>query len=188
MVKVLPAAFTLFEQNIFNTPSEPLCIHCLEDYVFIACEGCIIEAHDLKKNEKMARLRTILPVSELVYNSLGDCIVSLERRTSESPVSLRIYFKWHVIRELETPMRVITLTSSAHGGHAPLILPPAVDAKVLELPMEGVSCLWLMGTIAMGSNKTVRLSHFGGGEGMYPWPPSQPVALVLSPTWMPLWT
>ena len=142
MVKVLPAAFTFFEkQNIFNTLSEPLCVHCLEDYVFIACEGCIIEAHDLKKNEKMARLKTILPISELVYNLLGDCIVSLERRTPESPASLWIYIKWCVIRELETPMRAITLTSPAHGGHAPLILPPVVDTKVLELPMEGVSCL-----------------------------------------------
>ena len=172
MVKVLPTAFTLFEkQNIFNAPSEPLCVHCSEDYVFIACEGCVIEAHDLKKNEKMARLRTILPVSELVYNPLGDCIVSLERRTPESPASVRIYFKWRVIRELETPTRVITLTSPAHGGHAPLILPPVVDAEVLELPVEGVSCLAvcrLTGTIAVGSDKTVRLFTLRRGRGDVP--------------------
>ena len=61
----------------------------------------------LKKNEKMARLRTILPVSELVCNPLGDCIVSLERRIPDSSTSVRIYFKWRVIRELKTPMRVI---------------------------------------------------------------------------------
>ena len=116
----------------------------------------------------MARLRTIFPVSELVYNSLGDCIVSLERRTPESPTSVRIYFKWCVIRELETPTRVITLTSPVHGRHAHLILPLAVDAEVLELPMEGVSCpavCWLTGTIAVGSDKTVRLFTPEGERG-----------------------
>ena len=107
----------------------------------------------------MARLRTIFPVSELVYNPLGDCIISLERQTPESPTSIRIYFKWRVIQELEMPTRVITLTSPAHGRHAPLILPLTVDAEVLELPMEGVSCpavCWLTGTIAVGSDKRGR--------------------------------
>ncbi|XP_019858362.1 PREDICTED: uncharacterized protein LOC109586604 [Amphimedon queenslandica] len=172
MVKVLPAAFTLFErQNIFNAPAEPLCVHCSEKYVFIACEGCLIEAHDLQKNEKMARMRTIQPVSELVYNPLGDCIVSLERRTPDSPATVRIYFKWRIIRELETPTRVISLTTPSQTSGGPMILPPVVDAEILELPVEGVSCLavcQLTGTIAVGSEKRVHLFTLQRGRGDVP--------------------
>ena len=82
----------------------------------------------LKKNEKMARLRTILPVSELVCNPLGDCIVSLERRIPDSSTSVRIYFKWRVIRELKTPMRVIVHSQAPPMGPR-LFDPPAYGGR-----------------------------------------------------------
>ena len=158
MVKVLPTTFTLFEsQNIFNAPAEPLCIHCSEQYVFIACEGCIIEAHNLATNEKISRLRTIWPVNELVYNTHGDCVVTLERRSYDSPAAARIYFKWRGIRELERPMRVVSLGSPRLQNLSPI---QDIDAEIVELPAESVSCLAvceLTGTIAVGSEKIVRL-------------------------------
>ena len=119
----------------------------------------------------MARMRTIQPVSELVYNPLGDCIVSLERRTPDSPATVRIYFKWRIIRELEMPTRVISLTTPSQTSGGPMILPPAVDVEILELPVEGVSCpavCQLTGTIAVGSDKRVHLFTLQRGRGDVP--------------------
>ena len=56
-------------------------------------------------------------------------------------------------------------------GHASLILPPTVDAEVLELPVEGMSCLavcQLMGTIVVGSDKMIRLFTLQRGRGNLP--------------------
>lgn len=170
MVKVLPTAFTLFEsQNIFNAPAEPLCVHSSDQYVFIACEGCLIEAHDLSTNRRISRLRTIQPVSEMMYNKHGDCIISLERRNPESPATARIYFKWRAIRELEQPTRVVSMDSpriAQKRGVGPII-DVAVDAEILELPMENVSCLAvcdLTGSIAVGSERTIRIFTLQNGS------------------------
>ena len=161
MVKVLPTTFTLFEsQGILIAETEPLCVYCSEQYVFIACEGCIIEAHDLSTHERVSRFRTIWPVAELVYNVQADCIVSLERRNQYSPAATRIYFTWKGIRELERPMRVICLDSPKTQRSEPGPAAYDVDAEILELPMENVSCLavcQLTGTIAVGSEKSIRL-------------------------------
>lgn len=161
MVKVLPSTFTLFEsQTILSVEAEPLCVHCSDRYVFFACEGCLIEAHDLSTNQKISRFRTIWPVSDLVYNAKADCIVTLERRTPISPAASRIYFMWQGIRQLEVPMRVKCLGSPRSAGSQRQDAGADVDAEILELPMENVTCLAvceLTGTIAVGSEKNIRL-------------------------------
>lgn len=156
MVKVLPTAFALFEnQNIFNTTSEPLCVYCSEQHVFVACEGCVVEAHDLHSKEQVSRLRTIWPVNELLYNERGDYILTLERRTPESSAAARLYFKWRGIRELEKPTRVFSLSTSTESP-----VSSELDVEIIELPVENASCIAvckLTGIIAVGSKKTIRL-------------------------------
>ena len=156
MVKVLPTAFALFEnQNIFNTTLEPICVYCSDQYVFVACEGCVVEAHDLHSKEQISRLRTIWPVNELLYNEHGDCILTLERRTPESSAAARLYFKWRGIRELEKPTKVFSLSASTESPAS-----SELDTEIMELPAENASCIAvckLTGVIAVGSKNTVKL-------------------------------
>lgn len=154
MVKVLPTTFSLFEsQNIINSSSEPLCISCSDDNVFIACEGCVLEVYTLPTRKLIAKFRTIWPVSEIVYNKHADCIVTLEVRGPESGTTSRVYFKWRGIGDFDRPHRVILMGSS-------LSQQEPVDAEIVELPVENCSCLAvceLTGVIAVGSERTIRL-------------------------------
>lgn len=151
MVKVLPTKFTLFEsQNIINSSTEPLCISCSDENVFIACEGCILEVYTLSTRKQIAKIRTIWPVSEIVYNKHADCIVTLEARSPESSVTSRVYFNWRGIGDFNRPNRVILMGSQQE----------LVDAEIVELPVENCSCLSvceLTGVIAVGSERTIRI-------------------------------
>ena len=148
MVKVLPTTFSLFEnQNIVNSSAEPLCISCSDENVFIACEGCVLEVYNLSTREQIAKIRTIWPVQEIVYNKHGDCIVTVEARNPESAATSRVYFNWRGIGDFNRPHRVVLMGSES------------VDAEIVELPVENCSCVSvceLTGVIAVGSEKTVR--------------------------------
>lgn len=151
MVKVLPSTFTLFaNQGIFSLPQEPLCIHCSEEYVFAACEERQIVVYSLFTQQMVAKLRTIWPVSELVYSSKGDCIVTIERRDDDFLATSRIYLKWRDAKE-ERPARVASLPDPSVRQ---------VDVEIIELPVGNVSCISacdLTGVIAVGSLKTVHV-------------------------------
>ena len=155
MVKVLPTTFTLFEsQNIINSSAEPLCISCSEKHVFVACEGCILEVYTLYEREQIAKIRTISPVSEIVYNKHGDCIVTVEARNQDAPSTVRVYFNWRGIGDAERPQRVVLMDSFS------LQDPSQLDAEIVELPVENCSCVSvcdLTGMIAVGSERTIRL-------------------------------
>ena len=159
MVKVLPTTFTLFErQNIINASAEPLCTHCSEEYVFIACDGSLIEVYNLATTEKVAKLRTIWPVANIAYNSHGDCILTLERRTTDSPATARMYFKWRGIIDEEKPTKVIYMGSLSHTTPSEAHMTTNVDAEIIELPVENCSCISiceLTGIVAVGSEKVV---------------------------------
>ncbi len=154
MVKVLPTTFSLFEsQNIINSSAEPLCISCSDENVFIACEGCILEVYNISTREQIAKIRTIWPAQEVVYNKHGDCIVTIEARSLESPAATsRVYFNWRGIGDFNRPHRVVLMGSTLSQHES-------VDAEIVELPVENCSCVSvceLTGVIAVGSEKTVR--------------------------------
>ena len=154
MVKVLPTTFTLFEsQNIINSSSEPLCITCSDKNVFIACEGCVLEVYTLSTKEQIAKVRTIWPVTDIVYNKHADCIVTLEARSPDSAATCRVYFNWRGIGDFNRPHRVVLMGSL-------LSQEESVDAEIVELPVENCSCLSvceLTGAIAVCSERVIQL-------------------------------
>lgn len=164
MVKVLPNTFALFEgHNIINPTAEPLCIHCSDHLVFAACEGCVVEVYDLPRVELVAKLRTIWPVCALVYNTHGDCILTLERRGVDKPgAAARIYSKWRGIMDEDKPQRVMmSLPGVLTGFSGPEPQPRSQpDAEIMELPVENASCIAscsLAPVVAVGSERAIRL-------------------------------
>ena len=139
MVKVLPNNFNLFEsQRILSPTGEPLAITCSNDLLFIAVEECMIEAYDLCTLEQLAQFRTVSPVAQIAYNSVGDCVVTLERKVALSQGFVRVYFKWRGL-SADKPMRILmaSIQRAIPGENR-------IAAEIVELPSESgssVSCL-----------------------------------------------
>ena len=163
MVKVFPSNFTLFEkQNIFTPSGEPLAITCSDECLFIAVEGCMLEVYKIDELEPIAQFRTISGVVQFVYNPVGDCIVTLERRQPGSHGFARVYFKWRG-SSIDKPVRVSLMQSLPRGILSPSAPPDRIAAEIVELPAESsssVSCLACCrqsGRIAIGMGSTVRI-------------------------------
>ena len=163
MVKVFPSNFTLFEQQNIFTPSsgEPLAISCSDECLLVAVEGCVIEVYEIDTLEPVAQFRTVNPVAQFSYNAKGDCIVTLERKSSYSHGFARVYFKWRG-SSVDKPMRVNPLDSSTREG-ANMQYQDRIAAEIIELPTESsssVSCLTCCkqsGQIAIGMGSIIRI-------------------------------
>lgn len=161
MVKV--CNFSLFREQKIISPKtgEPLAVTCSAKYLFVAEEGCVLEVYPLDSTGPVAQLRTVSPVLELLYNSVGDCIVTLERKTPSSHAFARIYFKWHD-SSIDRPMRVRVIGTLAqslfHGAQS-----QHTAAEIVELPADetaSISCLACCpdsGNIAVGMGTKIRV-------------------------------
>ena len=159
MVKVFPNNFTLFDQNIFTPSAEPLVITCSDECLFIAEEGCLLEVYKLDTLENIAQFRTISPVVQLEYNSIGDCVVTLEKKQPSAHGFARVYFNWRG-SSIDKPVRVNLLDTLVKGK---IQTQDRIAAEIVELPGEASSsvgclaCCEQTGRIAMGMGKTVRV-------------------------------
>lgn len=177
MVKVFPNSFSFVEKQrlLTSVPNEPVAIACSEEYLFVAEEGCLLEVFSLATLKPLGQFRTVSPVLDLVYNSKGDCVVTLERKSAVSHGFARVYFKWRGA-SVDKPMRISLLGSLSLGAQS-LQQPQAQDhvaAEIIELPGElnsPVTCLACCpesGRIAVGMDTTLRifaLSATSLGEG-----------------------
>ena len=159
MVKVLPSKFTLFEQNIFTPPGEPLAITCSDECLFISEDGCLLEVYKLDSLESIAQFRTISPVIQFVYNSKGDCVVTLERKQPNAHGFARVYFNWRG-SSVDKPVRVSMMSAFMQGV---IQTQDRIAADIVELPAEPhrsvdcLACCEQTGRIAIGMHKTVRV-------------------------------
>ena len=159
MVKVFPNNFTLFDQNIFTPSAEPLVITCSDECLFIAEEGCLLEVYKLDTLENIAQFRTISPVVQLEYNSIGDCVVTLEKKQPSAHGFARVYFNWRG-SSIDKPVRVNLMDTLVKGK---IQTQDRIAAEIVELPGEASSsvgclaCCEQTGRIAMGMGKTVRV-------------------------------
>ena len=159
MVKVLPSKFTLFEQNIFTPSGEPLAITCSDECLFIAEEGCLLEVYKLDSLESIAQFRTISPVVQFMYNSKGDCIVTLEQKQPNAYGFARVYFNWRG-SSVDKPVRVSMMNAFMQGV---IQTQDRIAADIVELPAEPhrsvdcLACCKQTGRIAIGMRKTVRV-------------------------------
>ena len=158
MVKVLPSNFTLYEsQHILSPSGEPLAITCSNDLLFIAVEECTIEAYDLRTLEQLAQVRTVSPVSQVAYNCIADCIVTLEKKQATSQGFVRVYFKWRGL-SVDKPMRILMAS-----GQRSIPGQNRIAAEIVELPSDSgnsVSCLTCCeytGRIAVGMGSLLRV-------------------------------
>ena len=166
MVKVFPSNFSFFEsQKIFTPSGEPLAITCSNECLFIAIDGCMLEVYSLDTLQLSAQFRTISPVIQFVYNPMGDCIVTLERKMQHSHGFARVYFKWRG-SSVDKPMRVSLMQSILGYGNQPEPFQTPQGrfaAEIVELPAEmnsSVTCLACCshtGRVAVGMGNTVRV-------------------------------
>ena len=164
MVKVFPGNFSFFEKQDILTPDsgEPLAIACSDEFLFVAEEGCLLEVYDLATLKLIARVRTVNPVVDFVYNAKGDCIVTVESKNPGSHGFARIYFKWRG-SSVDKPMRVSLLESLSRGLMQATATQDRIAAEIVELPAEydsSVTCLACCkesGRIAVGMDSTIRV-------------------------------
>ena len=175
MVKVFPNNFSFIEKQrlLTSVPNEPVAIACSDEYLFVAEEGCLLEAFSLATLQPLGQFRTVSPVRDLVYNSKGDCVITLERKSAVSHGFARVYFKWKGA-SVDKPMRISLLSSLSQTTE---VWHPQdhVAAEIIELPGElnsPVTCLACCpesGRIAVGMDTTLRIftltavSRGGGG-------------------------
>lgn len=161
MVKVFPSYFSFIAKQRILTAvhGEPVAVTCSVECVFVAEEGCLIEIFDLGSLQLLGQVRTVSPVKDLVYNAKGDCIVTLERKSSVSHGFARVYFKWRGAT-VDKPMRISLLHSFSQDMRRPQ---DHVTAEIIELPGElnsPVTCLACCpesGRIAVGMDTTLRI-------------------------------
>ena len=160
MVKIFPTSFNFIEkQKLLSCISgEPLAITCSDECLFVAEEDCLLEVFNLESLKLMGQFRTVSPVQHLVYNTKGDCIITMEK-TSSSQGFARIYFRWRGA-SVDKPTRISVLSSLSQS----VLLPgDHLAAEIVELPGElnsSVSCLASCeesGRIAVGMDTTVRI-------------------------------
>lgn len=175
MVKVFPNSFSFIEKQrlLTSVPNEPVAISCSDKYLFVAEEGCLLEVFSLANLKPLGQFRTVSPVRDLVYNTKGDCVVTLERKSSVSHGFARVYFKWRGA-SVDKPMRISLLSSLSHARD--MFRPQDhVAAEIIELPGElnsPVTCLACCpesGRIAVGMDTTLRiftLTAISGGGGV----------------------
>ena len=160
MVKVLPNNFTLFDsQRILSPAGEPLAITCSNELLFIAVEECMVEAYDLCTLDQLAQFRTVSPVTQIAYNAIGDCVVTLEKKHPLSHGFVRVYFKWRGL-SADKPMRIRMASAvqrSLSGGRG------RVAAEIVELPSDTggsvscLSCCEFTGRIAVAMGSLLRV-------------------------------
>lgn len=117
----------------------------------------MIEAYDLRTLEKLAQVRTVSPVSQVAYNCIADCIVTLEKKQVTSQGFVRVYFKWRGL-SVDKPMRILmaSIQRSIPGQNR-------IAAEIVELPSDSgnsVSCLTCCeytGRIAVGMGSLLRV-------------------------------
>jgi len=171
-VKVLPTYFSFVEeQELLNkVQGEPVAVACSEECVFIAEEGCLLEVFSLSTLQLLGQVRTVSPVKDIVYNAKGDCIVTLERKSTVSHGFARVYFKWRGA-SVDRPMR-ISLLSSFSSSQEMRPRQDHIAAEIIELPGDlnsPVTCLACCpesGRIAVGMDTTLRIFTLDGdGKG-----------------------
>ena len=175
MVKVLPNNFTLFDsQRILSPAGEPLAIACSNELLFIAVEECTVEAYDLGTLEQLARFRTVSLVSQISYNSVGGCVVTLEKKHSASHGFVRVYFKWRGL-SADKPMRILMASLQRS-----VPIQNRIAAEIVELPSDSgnsVSCLaccQCTGRIAVAMGSLVRVFYLEQDEQGFPHDSSSP--------------
>ena len=125
----------------------------------------MLEAYKIDELEPIAQFRTISGVVQFVYNPVGDCIVTLERRQPDSHGFARVYFKWRG-SSIDKPVRVSLMQSLPRSILSPSAPPDRFAAEIVELPADAsnsVSCLACCrqsGRIAIGMGSTVRVFSF----------------------------
>ncbi len=181
MVKVFTSNFSFFDGQDIVTPSkEPLAISCSKECLFVAMEGCLLEVYQLDSRKLIGQFLTISPVVQFVYNPVGDCIVTMERKPQETARGFaRVYCKWRG-SSVDKPMRVSLLESvpvtAGNGGFSRPQPQGRIAAEIVELPAEMgssvtcVACCEKTGRIAVGIGTMVRVFGMdmeggGGGEG-----------------------
>lgn len=177
-MKVFPNSFSFIEKQrlLTSVPNEPVAISCSDKYLFVAEEGCLLEVYSLDTLKPLGQFRTVSPVRDLVYNTKGDCVVTLERKSAVSHGFARIYFKWRGA-SVDKPMRISLLSSLSVSQQDKDMwrTQDHVAAEIVELPGElnsPVTCLACCpesGRIAVGMDTTLRiftLTANTGGGGM----------------------
>ena len=192
MVKVLPNNFTLFESQRILTPAggEPLAVTCSDKLLFIAVEECTVEAYDLCTQAELARFRTVGPVTQLAYNSIGDCVVTLERKDGVSHGFVRVYFKWRGL-SIDRPMRILMASIQRS-----VPIQNRIAAEIVELPSDSgnyiscLACCEYTGRIAVAMGSLLRIfylerddeTHSNSDIPSSPLTSSHPHTLSPSPT------
>lgn len=165
MVKVFPNSFSFIEKQrlLTSVPNEPVAISCSDKYLFVAEEGCLLEVYSLETLKPLGQFRTVSPVRDLVYNTKGDCVVTLERKSAVSHGFARVYFKWRGA-SVDKPMRISLLSSLSYAQDRHMLhAQDHLAAEIIELPGElnsPVTCLACCpesGRIAVGMDTTLRI-------------------------------
>ena len=165
MVKVYPNSFSFVEKQQLLTAmrGEPIAIACSEECLFVAEEGCMVEVFSLETLEPQGQFRTVSPVVDLVYNTKGDCVVTLERKTNKSHGFCRVYFKWRGA-SVDRPMRISLLSSLLPPQQGGILSSQGNSAaEIIELPGEAnkpvtcLACCHDSGRIGVGMGTTLRI-------------------------------
>ena len=134
----------------------------------------MLEVFCLSTLKSLGQFRTVSPVKDLVYNSKGDCVVTLERKSAVSHGFSRVYFKWRGAT-VDKPMRISMLSSLSQNSQEMWRPQDHVAAEIIELPGQlnsPVTCLACCpesGRIAVGMDTMLRIftltavSSGGGG-------------------------